>query len=147
MFRKIAAAFAAALTAAALIGSAAAQVPGRYQGYGQPYNVQMPQQSQMGADPRQMLVGAWQLQTRTGTTVAEYRPDGSVAGMVTVPNSRQPIPFQGQYSVQNLGNGRFALTLATRIQGRPMQSTNTLRMMPDGNLFNETAKAVAYRMQ
>lgn len=149
MFRRIAAvALTACLTATALIGAAHAQVPGRYQGYGQPYNVQMPQQQpQMGGDARQILVGAWQIQTRTGGTYAEYRPDGSVSGMVTVPNSRRPIPFQGQYSVQDLGNGRIALTIMTPVQGKMTRSTNTLRMMPDGNLFNETVKAVAYRVQ
>ncbi len=144
MFRKFAA---AALLTATLAGVAQAQVPGRYQGYAGPMNVQMPQQQQMmGGDARQILIGAWQIQTRTGGTYAEYRPDGSVTGMVMVPNARQPIPFQGQYSVQDLGNGRIALTIVSPVRGKMTRSTNTLRMMPDGNLFNETAKAVAYRV-
>ena len=146
MFRKIAAALTAGLVAVTLIGAAGAQVPGRNQGNGQPYNVQMPQQ-EMGGDARQALVGAWRIHSRTGGTYAEYRPDGSVIGQFFAPNSRRGIPFRGQYSVQNIGNGRIALTIMASMQGRTSKSTNTLRMMPDGNLFNETAQAVAYRMQ
>jgi hypothetical protein len=92
--------------------------------------------------PQQLLLGTWALEAAAGATVATYFPDGSVNGVVYLRGRPQPIPFQGSWSVRPLGSGHFELTITAG--GR--SDRDTLRVMADGNLFNEKARAVAYRV-
>jgi len=93
--------------------------------------------------PQQLVLGTWALQTAAGVIVATYRPDASVNGLVHLRNQPRPIPFHGSWAVRPLGPNRFELTVnAGQLSGR-----DTLSVMPDGNLFNEQARAVVYRVR
>jgi len=106
-------------------------------------DIAAPAQGGGASAAQQLILGTWALQTAAGVIVATYRPDGSVSGLVHLRNQRQPIPFQGSWSVRPLGPDRFELTIsAGQLSGR-----DTLSVRPDGNLFNEQARAVAYRVQ
>jgi len=105
--------------------------------------ISQPQTMSQSTNPQQFMVGNWGLQTQHGTVVAQYMPNGRVMGMYKGNRDRKPTQFSGQWSVKSLGNDRFSLTVAVPGQ-KP--SPNTMRMLPDGNLMNETYKAIAYRM-
>ena len=93
--------------------------------------------------PQQLVLGTWALQTAAGVIVATYRPDASVDNLVHLRNQPQPIPFHGSWAVRPLGPNRFELTVnAGQLSGR-----DALSVMPDGNLFNEQARAVVYRVR
>ncbi len=109
-------------------------------------HVQSGSNAQAAMDPQQTLIGRWGIQTPNGTTIADYMPNGQVTGLFARPNQKKPTPFRGQWSTKPLGNGRFALSV--KVQGMRQNSPpDILRFMPDGNLYNETAKAIAYRVQ
>ena len=118
---------------------AAQGLPGQYGG-GYPPVQQQPQQGAFSA--QQFLIGTWAIETNLGAEVATYLPDGTVNGVVRLRKRPQPMPFQGRWQVRPLGADRFELTIAAFGQ----RTSNTLRVMPDGTLFNETARAIAYRV-
>jgi hypothetical protein len=90
----------------------------------------------------QYLLGTWTIESREGRNVATYLPDGSVNGIVFLRSRPQPIPFQGRWSVRPLGGDRFELI----VQVGRQTGHDTLRLQADGTLYNETARAVAYRI-
>jgi hypothetical protein len=99
--------------------------------------------SRAGAiNPQQLLLGVWASETASGANVAIYLPDGSVNGVLYLPGERQPIPFVGSWSVRALAADRFELAVRTAKHS----GQSTLRVMPDGNIYNETAQAVAWRI-
>jgi hypothetical protein len=116
--------------------AAAQGLPGQHGG-GYP-----PVQQQGAFSAQQFLLGTWAIETNLGAEVATYMPDGTVNGMVRLRKRPQPMPFQGRWSVRPLGADRFELTVSAFGQ----RASNTLRMLPDGTLFNETARAIAYRV-
>jgi hypothetical protein len=92
--------------------------------------------------PQQFFLGTWAIETNLGAEIATYLPNGMVNGVVRLRKRPQPMPFQGSWSVRPLGGDRFELTVSAFGQ----RASNTLRMLPDGRLLNETARAIAYRV-
>ena len=86
------------------------------------------------------------IQTRQGTNLTWFRADGTCNGIAEAPRSRR-ISYNCRYEARAIGNGRVSLTVRSDIDNYRTASTETLRIMPDGNLFNESAKAVAYRLR
>jgi hypothetical protein len=127
----------AALGLALLAGTAAAQSPFPAHGGG------APAQQQGGAFTlEQFVVGTWMIDTEAGRNVATYFADGSVNGTVYLRNRPQPVPFQGAWSVRPLGGDRVELTVSVGRQS----ARETLRLLAYDTIYNESARAMAYRV-
>ena len=99
------------------------------------------------ADQTGVLAGQnYGIQTRQGTNLMWFRADGTCNGIAGGPRSRG-LSYKCRYEARPIGNGRISLTVRNEMDGYRTPSTETLRIMPDGNLFNESAKAIAYRLR
>lgn len=124
-------------------GAASAQ---SYDGRVQPLNIQQPSQARTqagGADFNQFLSGGWTIQTSTTRTTATYMPNGEVQGVTHFLRTRQSLPFKGRWTVSALDGSCFRLSIV--LPNGPRSNPNTLCVLPDGNLYNQTASAIAFR--
>jgi hypothetical protein len=127
----------AALGLAVLSGTAAAQSPFPAHGGGAPA-----QQQGVAFTLEQFVVGTWMIDTEAGRNVATYFADGSVNGTVYLRNRPQPVPFHGAWSVRPLGGDRVELTVSVGRQS----ARETLRLLAYDTIYNESARAKAYRV-
>lgn len=85
----------------------------------------------------------WSIETNRGMTIIAYGADGTCFGIETAPR-RKDITFDCQYQARPAAGQRVVLTIRSELDGYRAARNSTLRLMPDGNLYNETARAVAY---
>ena len=94
----------------------------------------------------QKMAGTWTISTRMGSHTATYSPDGRLQGQGKPANSPRPIRFSGQWQAVPLDADCFKLSV--RLDGmRQAAPPETLCFQPDGNLYNQTAQAMAYRVR
>jgi hypothetical protein len=123
----------------ALLAGPAAAMPGQPG----PFGSAAPQPQQGGTFTlEQFVVGTWLIDTEAGRNVATYFPDGSVAGTVYLRNRPQPVPFEGSWSVRPLGGDRVELIVSVGRQS----ARETLRLLAYDSIYNESARAMAYRV-
>lgn len=86
------------------------------------------------------------IQTPQGTNLTWFQVDGTCNGIAEVKGGRR-ISYKCRYEAVQIDDGRVALTVRSDLDGYRTASSETLSLMPDGNLFNETAQSVAYRLR
>tara|TARA_R110000850_G_scaffold246570_1_gene371450 strand:+ start:1219 stop:1680 length:462 start_codon:yes stop_codon:yes gene_type:complete len=104
-------------------------------------------QSKDPADQGGVLAGqSYGIQTPQGTNVMWFQARGFCNGIAGSSRGRA-TPYTCQYEASQIGDDRISLTVRSTLDGYRTASTETLRIMPDGNLFNETAQTTAFRLR
>jgi hypothetical protein len=111
------------------------------------FSGQMARAQTVDLEPQAVLAGSsWGIQTPQGTNMSWFNADGTCTGMAQMARNN-PVSYKCRYEVRSAGQGRIALSVRSNIDGYRQTSTETLRIMPDGNLYNESARAIAYRLR
>jgi hypothetical protein len=106
---------------------------------------------------KRYLTGRWEAVSvdQFGVTTelsVEYRQDGNYSGLVTATYQgfSSPAPISGSWTVQAVGEERFALTMRPGGGGIGLPqtaSTVVIRVIDDNTAFNETEGYEASRVQ